>query len=114
MGKKKKLLTDKASEAIVTHGILSNLDKILEVGAFGGLVYTYMVLEDGNAKVALPQACIDFMLLKSRTEVGVGSAVAHVGIRALMEWSPGSLVIPKTVFIDKMKIGTVSTWNLFR
>lgn len=72
-------------EGVVAHGVLSNLDKFVDVGAFMGLYYAYHIMELGDFKMAFPQAAIDFLLLKSGTEVGVSAALGHMGVRALIE-----------------------------
>lgn len=83
-------------------GLLGNLDKIVEAIAFGGLFLTYHQLERGNVKLALPQAAIDFMLLKSRTEVGTGAVVAHLGIRSLLEYATSDFT--KEQALDRMNL----------
>jgi hypothetical protein len=73
-----------------------NIDPWLNLTGFIGLLWLYYNYEKttllgpdlsfgDTLKVAFPQAAIDYLLLKSGTEVGVGAAIGHVAIRSLAE-----------------------------
>jgi len=85
----------------------------LEAMGFLGLLYMYYVWEKStlfgpshnfqNAmKLALPQAGLDYLLLKSHSEVGVGAAVAHIAVRGSAEVFEGIL---KTQFEEIQEYG---------
>jgi len=85
----------------------------LEATGFLGLLYMYYIWEKStlfgpshnfqNAmKLALPQAALDYLLLKSHTEIGAATAVAHIGVRASAEVFEGIL---KTQFREIEEYG---------
>lgn len=87
--------------ALLDSAIAKFIDKIevphlLELGGLAALTWMYYNWEKSTLfgpdhppldalKLAVPQALIDFMLLKTRTEVGVGLAVGHIAGRGFLE-----------------------------
>lgn len=67
------------------------IEHLLEILGFAGLFYTYYQWEKDDRPLeevvawALPQASIDYLLLKSRTDAGVAVVVGHLGGRGLIE-----------------------------
>lgn len=102
--KKKSTFLKKPLESIAVHigklaDRLSGKD-LMQIAGFAGLAYTYWLWEkddpDGKPRplqlsvpVTLAQAGFDLMLLNSRTEIGVGTAVGHLAGRGAVEWLEG-------------------------
>lgn len=105
MARQKRSLLNSSAAQQIGLSVLGNLDKIVEFGAFAGLILTYSDLEQGNLRLAIPQATIDLLLLKSKTEVGVAAALGHVGIRALLVWGADAFTTQegsRGAYLDKI------------
>ena len=90
---KKIALLDSAVAKFIDKVTIPNL---LELGGLAALTWMYYNWEKTTLvgpdfpplealKIAVPQALIDFLLLKTRTEVGVGAAVGHIAGRGFLE-----------------------------
>jgi len=94
---------------------MEHIPHVLDLAGFLGLLYMYYVWEKStlfgpshnfqNAmKLALPQAALDYLLLKTHSEIGVGAAVGHIAIRGSAEVFEGLL---KQSFEEYARYGRV-------
>lgn len=88
MPRKKKDLLTSFKDAIADLGLPLDGLSIADLGLLASLLYTFYQFEKPLYDRAIVQAFLDYALIKSGTEIGVGSAVAHITGRGALEVLP--------------------------
>lgn len=81
------------------------IDHALKLATFGGILYFYKVLKDDPWESSIVNTVVDYALLNSKTEAGVGLAAGHIAIAAIAEAVEGYMKKRKEEYPEAFWVG---------